>query len=337
MMWRSGVLILALSLACPTLGQQKDNAAQIGTDPNASHADQPPSPNEVVKAMGEIAVPQLLPLRPRAAKLAPGSLTNEQVKQLINQVAEKDIENDKRQRNYTYTQRQEVHKLDGKGQLKSTETETHEVMMLYGEQVERLVAKDDKPLSDKENAKEEKRIQKIIDKRKNESDEERKKRLEKEEKDREHDREFVRDVGDAYNFNFVGIQSLDGRDNYVIDAEPRPGFEPHHKDTKLLSKFRFRIWIDAAEKEWAKLDAQCIDTVSWGLFLARIHKGSGIAIENTRVNDEVWLPKHLDARVDARLALVKGFNLDFDVTYKDYKKFRTDTKIVGVGEVQEQR
>src|SRR5437588_7672082 len=92
MMWRSGVLILALSLACPTLGQQKDNAAQIATDPNASHADQPPSPNEVVKAMGEIAVPQLLPLRPRPAKLAPGSLTNEQVKQLINQVAEKDIE-----------------------------------------------------------------------------------------------------------------------------------------------------------------------------------------------------------------------------------------------------
>src|SRR5437868_6143519 len=146
MMWRSGVLILALSLACPTLGQQKDNAAQIGTDPNASHADQPPSPSEVVRAMGEIAVPQLPPLRPRAAKLAPGSLTNEQVKQLINQVAEKDIENDKRQRNYTYTQRQEVHKLDGKGQLKSTETETHEVMMLYGEQVERLVPKDDKPL-----------------------------------------------------------------------------------------------------------------------------------------------------------------------------------------------
>jgi hypothetical protein len=336
-MWRHGVLILALSLACSTWGQQKDNAPRLGADANSASADHPPSPNEVMKAMGEVAVPELPPMRPRSAKLAPGSLTNEQVKQLINQVAEKDIENDKRQRNYTYTERQELHKLDGKGQLKSTETETHEVMILYGEQVERLVAKDDKSLSDKENAKEEKRIQKIVDKRKNESGDERKKRLEKEEKDREHDREFVRDVGDAYNFNFIGIQSLDGRDDYVIDAEPRPGFEPHHKDAKLLSKFRFRIWIDAADKEWVKLDAQCIDTVSWGLFLARVHKGSRIVIENTRVNDEVWLPKHLDLRVDVRLALVKNFNVNIDLSYRDYKKFRTDTKIVGMGEVREDK
>jgi len=29
---------------------------------------------------------------------------------------------------------------------------------------------------------------------------------------------------------------------------------------------------------------------------------------------------------------LKNFNLEADVTYRDYKKFRTDTKIVPVGE-----
>ena len=95
------------------------------------------------------------------------SLSEDQIRQLIRQTAEKDMENDKRQRDYTYIQREEEHKLDGKGQVKSTETKTSEIMELYGEPVERLIAKDDKPLSDKDAKKEEEKIQKVIEKRKN--------------------------------------------------------------------------------------------------------------------------------------------------------------------------
>ena len=56
-------------------------------------------------------------------------------------------------------------------------------------------------------------------------------------------------------------------------------------------------------------------------------------IETTRVNDEVWLPKHVAVKIDARVALLKNFNEDVDFTYRDYKKFRSDTRIVGVGEL----
>ncbi len=100
------------------------------------------------------------------------------------------MENDKKQRDYTYLQREEDHELDGKGQVKSTETKTYEIMELYGGQVERLIAKNDKPLSQKDAAKEEAKIQKVINKRKNESEDDRKKRLEKEEKSREEDRQL---------------------------------------------------------------------------------------------------------------------------------------------------
>jgi hypothetical protein len=264
------------------------------------------------------------------------SLSEGQIRELIRQTAEKDMENDKRQRDYTFMQREEQHKLDGKGQVKSTETKTSEIMELYGEPVERLVAKDDKPLSDKDAKKEEDKIQKVIEKRKNESEEDRKKREAKEEKEREENRQFVREVADAYNFRMAGIESLAGRDTYVIDGEPKPGYQAHLKEAKILPKFRFRAWIDKDESQWKKLDIQCIDTVSFGLFLARIHKGSRIIIEQTRINDEVWLPQHINVKVDARLALLKGFNLEDDITYRDYKKFRTDTKIVPLGELQPQ-
>jgi hypothetical protein len=266
--------------------------------------------------------------------IVPLHLSREQIQEIVRQVAEKDDENDKRQRDYTYVERVEEHKLNGKGAVTSTETRTYDVLQIYSEQVRRLTAKNDKPLSAKDAAKEEEKIQKVIDKRKNESDSQREKRLKQEEKDREEERRFVKEVADAYNFTLAGVETLDGRETYVIDAEPRPGFEPKSREAKVLPKFRFRVWIDRAENQWVKLDAQCIDTVSFGLFLARIHKGSRISIDTTRINDEVWLPRHIAVHVDVRVALVKNFDVDQDITYNDYKKFRAASKIVGMEEVK---
>ena len=144
----------------------------------------------------------------------------------------------------------------------------------------------------------------------------------------------MKEIADAYNFTMVGVESLNGRETLVIDGEPRPGFEPKRKEAKILPKFRFRLWIDRTEKQWVKLDAQCIDTVSFGLFLARIHKGSRIVIDTTRINDEVWLPRHVAVHVDVRLALLKNFNVEQEITYRDYKKFHTASKIVGMEEVK---
>jgi hypothetical protein len=267
---------------------------------------------------------------------ADGKLSQQQMQELFRVVAEKDMENDKRQRDYTYIEREVQNNLDGKGQVKSKEIKTYEVLEIDGEQVQRLIAKDDKPLEGKEAAKEEEKIQKIIDKRKNESDDDRRKREQKAEKEREDGRKFVREVADAYNFKLVGTELVDGREAWVIDGDPRPGYEPHMKEAKFLPKFRGRVWIDKADLQLSKLNVEAIDTVSIGLFLARIHKGTRFLLEQTRVNEEVWLPQHVTFKVDARVALLKGFNVDGDQTYRDYKKFRTSTKIVTMGEVHEQ-
>jgi len=256
------------------------------------------------------------------------------MQRLFRVVAEKDIENDKRLRDYTYVERDVEHRLDGKGQVKSTEVKTYDVMEIYGEQVQRLIQKDDKPLSEKDAAKEEEKIQKVIDKRKNESEGDRRKRQEKEAKEREDERKFVREVADAYIFTLVGTESISGREVWVIDAEPRPGYEPHMKEAKFLPKFHGRVWIDKDDLQLAKMDVECLDTISWGLFLARFHKGSRFMLEQTRVNDEVWLPLHVTAKIDVRLALLKNFDVDVEQTYRDYKKFRATTKIVSAGDAQ---
>src|SRR5215470_4252758 len=54
-----------------------------------------------------------------------GKLSQEQMQQLLRVVADKDLENDKRQRDYTYIERDVQHNLDGKAQTKSTEIKTY--------------------------------------------------------------------------------------------------------------------------------------------------------------------------------------------------------------------
>jgi len=177
-------------------------------------------------AFGQDAISSKPSVDPAPAAAPAPSLSEDQIRELIRQTADHDMENDKRQRDYTYIQREEEHKLDGKGQVKSTETKTSEIMELYGEPVERLVAKEDKPLSDKDAKKEEEKIQKLIDKRKNESQEDRKKREEKEEKDREQNRQFVREVADA-------TISAWPASNLSPDATPTSSMAIRVRDTRL--------------------------------------------------------------------------------------------------------
>jgi len=324
MQFRPFACLLALSLGVSVFAQQTPSPA---TSPAAGTQSAPESRNGNSKDSSAPA----LDLTPGPD----GKLSQEQMQALFRVVADKDTENQKLEREYTYIDREVQHKLDGKGNSKSTEIKTYEILEIYGEQVRRLIAKDDKPLDSQDAAKQDEKIQKIIDKRKNESDEERKKREEKEEKQRDEDRKFVHEIADAYNFTLVGTEQVDGRDAWVIDGEPRPGFEPHMKESKFLSKFRGRVWIDKSDLQLAKMDVEAIETVSVGLVLARVHKGTRFQLQQTRVNEEVWLPERVTYKIDARVALVKGFNFDGEDTFRDYKKFRTSSKIVGVGELKD--
>jgi len=292
----------------------------------------------LISAQQDSSAPATPPAATALPDLTPdanGKLSQEQMRQLVKVVTDNYRANYKKERDYTYVERDEENKLDGNGQVKSSEAKTFEVMELYGEQVRRLIEKDDKPLSAKDAAKEEERIDKLTGKRKSETEEERAKRHGEEDKQREKNREFVREVADAYDFQLIGTEVLEGRDNWLIAGEPRPDFQPHLKEAEILPKFHGRLWIDKTEMQLAKMDVEALDTVSFGWVLARLHKGTRLTFERTRVNEEVWLPQHLIFRLDARIALLKGYNQRDEQSYSDYKKFRATGKIVGVGDVQE--
>ena len=166
-------------------------------------------------------------------------MSQDQIRDLIREAAEKDMQNDKKQRDYTYIQREEEHKLDGNDQVKSSESKTYEIMVLYEEPVRKLIARDDKPLSENDTRKEDEKVQKIIEKRKNESDNDRQKRLEKQNKEQEDGRQFVKEIADAYNFPLRRRREPGGAQSHCDRRRSSARLRAAHKRCKVSTQVSF--------------------------------------------------------------------------------------------------
>lgn len=252
---------------------------------------------------------------------------------IVRRSVERDRVNFERVRDYTFLERTVVREYDGRGRLKKTESETFDVLILGGRPYKQLTAKDDRPLSPAEAAKAEATFDKEMRKRQTETEKQRAKQAAKEEKERREARAFLAEVPEAFNFRMAGEEKVDGLPVWVIDAEPRAGFKSKVRRGDLLSKFRGRVWIAQGDLQWVRVEAETIGTVSFGLFLARLGPGARLSFEQRRVNDEVWLPSRATTRLDARVALLKRFNAEVDVEWKQYRKFQTDSRVVGAAEL----
>lgn len=237
-------------------------------------------------------------------------------------------ENWKVARNYTFLERVEERHRDAAGHVKSKEVKTYDVTLLEGSPYERLVERDDHPLAPAEEKKEQEKLEKSIAERMKESPAERERRIADFEKHRKREEESMREVGDAFDFNIAGQDRVEGREVWILDATPRRSYHPRSRDAKVLPHVRGRLWIDKQTYHWVKLEAEVMDPVTWGLFLVRLGKGARVRIDETRVNDEVWLPRWISITASARLGIFKQLRVQQETTYKNFRKFQTDSHMV---------
>jgi len=270
------------------------------------------------------------------SKVAPSDLPAPQLpaKEIVRRAMERDISNWQQETNYTFIQRIEERELNGDGSEKSSKSQTEEIIFLYGQPYAHLIRRDDKPLSDSEARKVEKKLNDTMEKRRNESPADREKRLADFQKRHREEHQFLREVPDAYDFRIVGEETLDGRPAWVIAGQPRSDFRPDVNAARVLPRLRPKLWIDKDGYEWLKMQAEVIDTITWGGFLLRLHSGSHIELEQSLINNELWLTTHVHISFDARVALVKSIRMDIEAKIGDFKKFRTDSKVISVQEVQ---
>lgn len=244
----------------------------------------------------------------------PATIPQANVQSIVQQSV-KEIEADWKQAgNYSFIERDIESKKESKPVAK-----TYEVIMLDGSPYNRLIGVDDRSLSPGEQAEEDRQLREQIKKRQHENYRERSKRVEKYERERHRDQAMLLAMVDAFNFRLAGQETVDGHDCWVLNAEPKPGYEPESRETKVLKGMQGRLWIDKATYQWVKVQAEVFKPVSFYGFLAKVEPGTHFTLEQEPVGQNLWLPKHFRTNVNATAFGLLNEDYVDDESYHDYK------------------
>jgi hypothetical protein len=266
-------------------------------------------------------------LLPLAACFAVSALAQDP-REIVRRSVELDQANWLRMADYTWMGHMRERHFDSHDRVTSDHREAWETVMLDGEPFRRDLERDGKPLPAAEQRKQQQKLDKAATKLEKETAEQKQRHAADYENTRRRERAFLLEMPDAFDFRLEGDGKIDGRDVWVVSGAPKPGYRPKSRDGAALLKIHGKMWIDKTGYQWVRLEAQTTETISFGWFLARLNPGATLVLEQTRINDEVWLPKREYLSGTGRIGLVKRLAEDEEITWSDYKKFRVDSKVI---------
>ena len=252
-------------------------------------------------------------------------------REIVRKSVELDQANWLRMKDYTWVARSTERHFDSAGKVKSVEGSAWETVVLNGEPYRRTIERNGQPLPPAEQKKQQEKLDKNVARLAHESPEEKRRRLANYETQRRKDREFLGDIPDAYDLRIVEEAQVDGHAVWVIAGTPKAGYQARGRDAKALLKIRGKLWVDRSTYQWVRLEAETTDTISFGLFLARLSPGAKLVFEQTPATDDLWLPKRLYVQGAGRLGLIKKISMDQEITWTNYRKFQVDSKVVPIG------
>ena len=81
---------------------------------------------------------------------------------------------------------------------------------------------------------------------------------------RERD-EAVSDIFTIFDIRMIGRERIEGHDTIAFSLTPRAGATPRTTEGRQMQHFNVQAWISESDYELVKLDAEAIDTLSFGL------------------------------------------------------------------------
>ncbi len=243
--------------------------------------------------------------------------------------------------NYSYTQKIIKRELRKDGILRETESETYQLSFYKGNRIRRLIEKNNKPLSEKQQKDEDREVEKRVAEIERKIARQESKAVEQSSSgapDENSRRVSVAEVLRASRLINPRRERFRGRDVIVFDFEPNPDFDYKNAQSflKFFGKTAGVMWIDEKDKQVARIEAILFDSykVGGGL-LANLKKGASFTLEQERVNDEIWLPSSADINLSVKVLLVKGINVNQIIKSSNYRRFETEVKDAKVNELKE--
>jgi hypothetical protein len=94
-----------------------------------------------------------------------------------------------------------------------------------------------------------------------------------------------------------------------------------------MQKAAGAVWIDAGDRQVARLEATLVDTLNvGGGMMFSIKTGGGFVIEQDRINGELWLPSYAEFNFAARALMFVGLSINQTIKYGDYKRFNVESE-----------
>ena len=127
----------------------------------------------------------------------------------------------------------------------------------------------------------------------------------------------------AFTFTLASTDKLDGRDVYLLNAEPRKDYRPPNSATRVLTGMRGKLWIERNSFQWVKVEVEVVHPVHIGGFIARVEPGTRFELEKIPVSSDIWLPSHLAIKSRSKVVFFFNHQTDEDDIYFNYHPART--------------
>ena len=273
---------------------------------------------------------------------------------LVREVAQNQDDTEDRVAEYSFKQTETDREINSKGELKKQTVKVYEVYPLPNrEPVEKLISENGVPLSAERAAKEEKRMQEEFLKaeRDKEKDAQRtaRRRAEREKSNSEREKNNVERENNAErekkqdeeedgnpaislflracDFISPRREVFEGRESIVFDFRPRAGFKPKTREESLIAKLVGVVWIDPVDKQVMRLEARLAEGFKMaGGLLVSLKPGAGLVMEQTRMEQGVWLPRFAQINLSVKVLLFAGGDFNKTIEWSDYKHFSGDVK-----------
>ena len=255
---------------------------------------------------------------------------------LLREVAQNQDATENRVAEFSFKQTETDREINSKGELKKQTVKVYEVYPLPNrEPVEKLISENGVPLSAERAAKEEKRVQEEFLKAEREKEKDaqaaERRRAEREKKNKKDEEEdgnpaislFLR----ACDFVSPRREVFAGRESIVFDFRPRAGFKPKTREESLIAKLVGVVWIDPVDKQVMRLEARLAEGFKMaGGLLVSLKPGAGLVMEQTRMEQGVWLPRFAQINLSVKVLLFAGGDYNKTIEWSDYKHFSGDVK-----------
>jgi hypothetical protein len=213
---------------------------------------------------------------------------------------------------FTYMKRDDDRRLDAQGRLKTENIDVTRMMVVNGARFEQLTEHNGQAPT----ATEKRKSDEDLDNLRHETLVQQAARLNQD----QENMSILHDVLEAFDFQLVGEEAVDGRPAYVIQLTPHPGYRPHGKYGKIFNKIEAKLWVDKQDFGLIKVEGNATQPISVGVIVVRMESGSHITLEQTNIGDAVWVPKRIELRANGRILFLKSLDMDRILTYSEYRR-----------------